>query len=377
MLKVVGEYHEKIKAAQTSYDLGFRQIQAKLFSDAEMREKMLQTSVDAESYYLSNMEGKRKSEYALQGVTRSMKRRAVAEHRPELEAKIDSVHSEFATEYPRKYQEACRTIESKFKQLAGKMEVSQLAVWMISLRSNFNWASEGQDRPKDPFRLISTARKMKMESTGDAKAAHEFSRECLKAMEHVPMGDPRDTSEVFFYYRGLLSGWAGTLSTKAAAIQLGSEGLDRAFPNATAGTALYAWSLYKAYEKPAAFPRPHYIANNVAANAYSGKIQEALKLARDNAGERIEDPNYWYLLTRLCGVYKYGSPANIESYYDQGTYHMREAMLLGFTGVDEAKIHPDLDKIRKYPNIAAKLNNAMFEPNNLFKLTKLSSAAKK
>jgi len=196
-------------------------------------------------------------------------------------------------------------------------------------------------------------------------------------MEYVPLGDARDTTEVFFYYRGLLSGWAGTLSAKAAAIQLGSEGLDKAFPNATASTALYAWSLYKAYEKSNAFPRSHMVANYVAAHAYSGKIQEALKLARDNAGERIEDPNYWYLLTRLCGVYKYGSKANIESFYDQGTYHMREAMLLGFTGVDEAKIHPDLDNMRKNPRIASKLNNAMFEPDNLFKLTKLSNDAKR
>ena len=52
---------------------------------------------------------------------------------------------------------------------------------------------------------------------------------------------------------------------------------------------------------------------------------------------------------------------------------MREAMLLGFTGVEEAKLQPDFDKIRKNPKLATKLNQAMFEPDNLFKLTKVES----
>ena len=401
LLKHVGAYHEKLKEAQSTYDLGFRSIQAKLFTDAELREKMLQSSVNAESYYLSNMEGRQKSEAALYGVTRSMKRLAVAdykldknkqklaedvhaaclkyetENRPALEAKIDSIHREFATEYPRQYKEACQTIESKFKPLAGKMEVSQLQVFMISLRSDFDWSKDGTERPRDPFRLISAARKTKIETASEAKAAHEFARECLRALEWVPLGDPRDTTEVFFYYRGLLSGWAGTLSTKAAAIQLGSEGLDKAFPNAIASTALSAWNLYKAYEKSAAFPRTHTIASHVAAYAYSGRIQDGYKLAKDSAGERVDDPNYWYLLARMCGVYKYGSKANIETYYEEGTLFMRRAMELGFTGVDEAKLHSDLYNMRQNPRIASKLNTAMYEPDNLFKLTRVSSAAKK
>ena len=52
--------------------------------------------------------------------------------------------------------------------------------------------------------------------------------DCLKAIELIPIGDARDTTEVFFYYRGLMSGWAGTLATRAAAIQLGSDSFEKA-----------------------------------------------------------------------------------------------------------------------------------------------------
>jgi len=400
VVKIIGAYYEKLKEAQNYYDLGFRKIQVKLFTDAELKEKMVQGFIDAESYYLSNMEGRRKTQAALYGVTRSMKRLSVAEytlnkerqklaetvhaeclkyeqeHRPALEAKLDSIHREFATEYPRQHKEACQNIEAKFKLMADKMELSQSQVSMISLRPGFDWSKDGKERSTDPFRLISAARQMKIETAREAKSAHEFSRECLTALEWVPAGDPRDTTEVFFCYRGLLAGWAGTLSTKAAAIQLGSEGLDKAYPNAIASTAVNSWNKYKAYEKSGAFPRSHTVANHVAALAYSGRLQDGYKLAKDSAGERVDDPNYWYLLTRMCGVWKFGSKSEVEKYYLEGTLFMRRAMELGFTGVDEAKQHSDLYNIRN-SKVAEKLSNAMFEPDNLFKLTKLSEASKR
>jgi hypothetical protein len=201
----------------------------------------------------------------------------------------------------------------------------------------------------------------------------------LKALEWIPAGDPRDTSEVFFYYRGLLSGWAGTLATRAAAIQIGTDSLEKCyrFPADSAGTALYSWRLYKSYEKAGAFPKSHYIVNNVYAHAYCGKVQEALKLAKDSSGERIGDPNYFYILARLTSIYKFGNQKHIEGMYETGTNYMREAMLLGFTGVEEAKLHPDFHNMRKNSRIAAKLDQAMFEPDNLFKLTKLDKMTRK
>ncbi|HKA06539.1 MAG TPA: hypothetical protein VKD71_04725 [Gemmataceae bacterium] len=406
-LRTVGAYYEKLKAAQDHYDLGFRQIQAKLFTDAELREKLLQSFIDAESFYLNNVgstaAGRRLSDDTLRGITRSLKRRAVAEYqlsktkqklaedvhkaclkyeeenRPALEAKIEGIHREFATDYEEQYKQAVQNITGKFRPLAGKMGISEAQVIMIASRKDFDWARDGADRTKDPFRYISAARKMKVETSEDAKNAHEFSRECLKAIELIPSGDSRDSSEVFFYYRGLLCGWAATLATKAAAIQIGSDSLDKAYryPAEAAATALYAWNRYKSYDKSMAFSRQHVVINTVYAMAYQGKVQEALKFAKDASGERIDDPNYWYVLARLCGVYKFGNTKNIESFYEQGTQHMREAMLLGFTGVEEAKIHPDFDSMRKNSKIAAKLNNAMFEPDNLFKLTKVSEGAKK
>jgi hypothetical protein len=56
---------------------------------------------------------------------------------------------------------------------------------------------------------------------------------------------------------------------------------------------------------------------------------------------------------------------------------MREAMLLGFTGAEEAKIHVDFERMRQNQKISSKLNQAMFEPDNLFKLTRLDRLAKK
>jgi hypothetical protein len=400
LLKFVGDYYTKLKEAQNTYDLGFRAIQAKLFTDAELKDKLLQSFVDAESYYLKNMEG-RKSEYALGGITRSMKRRAVAEYqvaknkqklaedvhaaclkyeaenRPALEGKIDSIHHDFAADFETVHRKACESIAAKFKPLASKMEVSEAQIYLIAARKEFDWANDGKDRPRDPFRLISAARKTKIETAADAKAAHEFARECIKAIEWIPDGDLRDTTEVFFYYRGLLSGWAATLATKAAEVHHGSESLAKASPNEVAATATYAWSCYKTYERSGAFPKSHFIVNHVMAKAYSGQIQDALKIAKDSAGERIDDPNYWYVLSRLCGIYKFGSKKDIENQYDLAVQFMREAMLLGFTGVEEAKISTDFDKIRSNPKFATKLNQAMFEPDNLFKLTKVSQAARK
>jgi len=100
-------------------------------------------------------------------------------------------------------------------------------------------------------------------------------------------------------------------------------------------------------------------------------------VAKDGAGERVDDPKYWYVLARLCGIYKFGSKKDIENQYDLAAEFMREAMLLGFTGVEEAKLSTDFDKIRSNTKFAAKLNQAMFEPDNLFRLTKLSQAARK
>jgi hypothetical protein len=401
LIKHVGDYHAKLKAAQNTYDLGFRSIQAKLFTDAELKEKLLRSFVDAESYYLNKMEGRRKSEYQLRGVTNSMKRRAVAEYqisktkqklaedvhkaclkyeaenRPALESKLNEIHKEFAAEYESIHAKACVSIPEKFKPIASKMGVEESKIYFIAGRKDFDWAKDGKDRPNDPFRLISEARKMKMETTSEAKQAHAFSRECLRALEWIPIGDARDTTEVFFFYRGLLSGWAATLSTRAAVIHHGTESLDKAYPTELTGTAIYAWSCYKTYERSNAFPKSHYVINNVYAHAFAGKNVEALKIAKENAGERIEDPNYWYILARLCGVYKVGSKAHIEAQQDVGTQFMREAMLLGFTGQEEAKLHPDFDKMRQNPKIAAKLNNAMFEPDNLFKLTKLEKDQRK
>jgi hypothetical protein len=406
LLKHVATYHEKLKEAQNTYDLGFRSIQAKLFTDAELKDKMLQSIVDAEAYYLDRIgstAATKKSDYTLRGITASMKRQAVAdykvaknkqklaedthkaclkyetENRPTLEAKIDSIHREFANDYESASQVACQNIAAKFKPLATKMGLSESQVVLIAAQKDFDWSKDGKDRMKDPFRLISQARKMKVETTEDAKAAHEFSRECLRAIEWIPSGDSRDSSEVFFYYRGLLCGWAATLATKAAAIQISSESLDKAYryPAEAAATAREAWNRYKSYEKSGAFSRSHIVVNTVYANAYQGRVQEALKIAKDYSGERIDDPNYYYILARLCSVYKFGNKTNIESFYDQGTKHMRDAMELGFTNVEEAKIHPDFINMRNNPKIASKLNQAMFEPDNLFKITKVSAAAKK
>jgi hypothetical protein len=400
LMKYIGDYYTKLKEAQNTYDLGFREIQAKLFTDAELKDKLLQSFVEAESYYLKNMEG-RKSEWDLRGITRSMKRRAVAEyqlaktrqklaedvhaaclkyeaeHKPALEAKLDSIHRDFAAEYDTTHRKACDSIAAKFKPLAPRMDMSESQVYLIATRKDFNWARDGKDRPNDPFRLISAARKTKIETTADAKAAHEFARECIKAVEWIPEGDLRDTTEVFFYYRGLLSGWAATLATKAAEVHHGSESLAKASPNEIASTATYAWSCYKTYERSAAFPKSHFIVNHVMAKAYNGQVQDALKIAKDASGERIEEPNYWYVLARLCGIYKYGSKKDIENQYDLAATFMREAMLLGFTGVEDAKQSTDFDKVRANPKFATKLNQAMFEPDNLFKLTKLSQAAKR
>jgi hypothetical protein len=301
-----------------------------------------------------------------------------AEHRPALEAKIDSIHQEFARDYPDVRQKACVAIAEKFRPLAGKMGVSESQVVLNAAKKDFDWSKDGS-REKDPFRLIAQARTMKVDSSEDARKAHEFARACLKALEWIPAGDSRDTSEVFFYYRGLLCGWAGTLATRAAAIQIGTDSLEKCYryPADSAGTALYAWSKYKSYERSGAFSKAYALMNNVYAHAYAGKVQEALKLAKDSAGERVDDPNYFYVLARLSSVYKFGNAKHMEAVQDQGTQYMREAMLLGFTGVEEAKIHPDFDNMRKNPKIASKLNNAMFEPDNLFKLTKLDRMAKK
>jgi hypothetical protein len=400
LMKHIGDYYAKLKEAQNTYDLGFRQIQAKLFTDAELKDKLLQSFIDAESYYLKNMEG-RKSEWDLRGITRSMKRRAVAEYqlsknkqklaedvhaaclryeaenKPALEAKLDSIHREFSAEYETTHRKACDSIAAKFKPLAPKMDRSESQIYLIAARNDFSWAKDGKDRPNDPFRLISEARKMKIETTADAKAAHEFARECLKAVDWIPEGDLRDTTEVFFYYRGLLSGWAATLATKAAEVHHGSESLAKATPNEIAATASYAWSCYKTYERSGAFPKSHFVVNYVMAKAFGGQVQDALKIAKDNSGERIDEPNYWYVLARLCGIYKYGSKKDIDNQYDLAAQFMREAMLLGFTGVEEAKISTDFDKVRSNPKFASKLNQAMFEPDNLFKLTKLNQAAKR
>jgi hypothetical protein len=400
LLKHVGEYYTKLKEAQSTYDLGFRKIQSKLFSDAELRDKLIQSFIDAESYYLKNMEG-RKSEYALRGITHSMKRRAVAEYRlaknkqklaedvhaaclkyeaenrPALEAKIDSIHHDFAANYDNAHKKACQDIAAKFKPLAPKMGVSESQVYLIADRKDFDWTKNGKDRPNDPFQLISAARKTRIETQSEAKKAHEFARECIKAVEWIPIGSLRDTTEVFFYYRGLLTGWAGTLATRAAMVHHGSESLAKASPNEVAATAVYAWSCYKTYERSTAFPKSHYVVNNVLARAYHGQVQEALKFAKENAGERIDDPTYYYTLSRLCAIYKYGSKKDIEHQYDLATQFMREAMLLGFTGVEEAKQSADFDNLRKNSKLAEKLNVAMFEPDNLFKLTKVEQASRK
>jgi hypothetical protein len=405
LMKHLGAYQDKLREAQNEYDLGFRAIQAKLFTDAELRDKLIQKVIDAEAFYINrvgSLAPGRLGEYELRGISYAMKRRAVAEyrlektrqklaedvhqaclkyeaeHRPALEAKFDSIHQEFARDYPQVRDKACVAIVQKFKPLAGKMGVSQAHVALNAARKDFDWAKDA-GREKDPFRLIAQARTMKVDSSEDARKAHEFARECMKALEWIPAGDSRDTSEVFFYYRGLLCGWAATLATRAAAIQIGTDSLEKCYryPADSAGTALYGWSRYKSYERSGAFPRSHALMNNVYAHAYAGKVQEALKLARDSAGERIEDPNYFYLLARLCGVYKFGSQRNIEGFYERGTEHMREAMLLGFTGAEEAKIHVDFENMRKNPRISSKLNQAMFEPDNLFKLTKLDKAARR
>ena len=400
LLKHIIDYYTKLKDAQNSYDLGFRKIQAKMFSDAELRDKLIESFIDAENYYLKRMEGRR-SEYALRGIMHSMKRKAVSEYnlaknkqklaedvhaaclayekanKPTLQAKIDSIHSDFVRDYEGAHKKACVDIEAKFKPLAEKIDVSEAQVYMIANRPGFDWAKDGKDRPKDPFRYISAARVTKIESAADAKKAHEFARECLKAIELIPIGDLRDTTEVFHYYRGLLSGWAATLATRAAEIHHGTESLAKAYPNDINATAVYGWSCYKAYERSNAFPRAHYVVNNVIALAYNGRTQDALKFVKENAGERIDDPNYYYVVARLCSIYKWGSKKDQENYFDAATKYMREAMLLGFTGVAEAKQHPDFDNVRKNPKIAEKMNQAMFEPDNLFKLAKLEEASRK
>jgi hypothetical protein len=407
LMKHVGAYQEKLREAQNHYDLGFRAIQAKLFTDAELRDKLIQSFIDAEAFYInkvgSSAPGGKLSEYKLRGISYAMKRRAVAEyrlsknrqklaedvhaaclkyeaeHRPALEAKIDSIHQEFARDYDQVNQKACLAIAEKFKPLAGKMGVSESQVVLNASKKGFDWSRDGSGREKDPFRLIAQARTIKIDSSEDARKAHEFARECLKAIEWIPIGDARDTSEVFFYYRGLLCGWAGTLATRAAAIQIGTDSLDKCyrFPADSAGTALYAWSRYKSYERSGAFSKTHALVNNVYAHAYAGKVQEALKLAKDSAGERVDDPNYFYVLARLSSVYKFGNAKHMEQVQDQGTQYLREAMLLGFTGVEEAKLHPDFEKMRQNPKISSKLNQAMFEPDNLFKLTKLDRMTRK
>jgi hypothetical protein len=404
LMKRVGAYYEKLKEAQNHYDLGFRQIQAKLFTDAELRDKLLQSFIDAETYYLKVVDApnRYKSDWTMRGITRSLKRRAVseyqlaknkqklaedvhaaclkyeAEHRPELEAKIDTIHRDFAADYEKVHKESIENITAKFKPLAPKMELSQSQVVMTGGRTDIDLTKEDKDRPRDPFRMLAAARTMKLETQQEAKKGLEFARELIKAIEWVPIGDARDTTEVFYYYRGLLSGWAGTLATKAAGIQLGSDSLGKAYANPpeAASTAMYAWGCYKQYEKSGAFSRAHFINHYVTAHAYQGKFAEGLKLAKDSAGDRIDDPNYWYLLTRLCGVYR-GSKVSADKYHEEAIGHMREAMLLGFTGVEEARISPDLDVIRKDSKLAARLNQAMFEPDNLWKLAKLDRDAKK
>ena len=405
LLRPVGVYYEKLKEAQTHYDLGFRQIQAKLFTDAELKEKLLQSFIDAESYYLSVVDApnRRKSDWTMRGITRSLKRRAVAdyqlsktkqklaedvhaaclryeaEHKPELEAKIESIHRDFAADYEKKHKEACEAIVARFKPLAGKMGVSESEIFMIADRPGFVWEKDGKERTKDPFRYLAAARKTKMETADEAKKAHEFARDCLKAIELIPPGDSRDTTEVFYYYRGLMSGWAATLSTKAAAIQLGTDSFEKAYrsPPEGAGTAIYAWSCYKQYEKSGAFSKAHYVVHNVYAHAYAGQVQKALDIAKE---ARVSGSTTRTTGTPCAGCAASTSTGTRRTSRSSGrkaSHHMREAMLLGFTGVEEAKVQPDLDNIRKDPKLASKLNIAMFEPDNLFKLTKVERDARK
>jgi hypothetical protein len=407
LMKHLGAYQAKLREAQDEYDLGFRKIQAKLFTDAELKDKLIQSFIDAEQVYIdkvgSTAPGGVMSERRLRGLTYSLKRRAVAEYqlaknrqklaedvhaaclkyeaenRPALEAKTDSIHREFMQDYDQVRQKACAAVEAKFKLLAPKMGLSTDQVVLTAGKKDFDWAKHSTGREKDPFRLIAQARQMKIETSEEARQAHQFSQECLKALEWIPAGDPRDTSEVFFYYRGLLCGWAGTLATRAAAIQIGTDSLAKCErnPAEAAETAWFAWRSYRPYEKAGAFPKSHYIVNNVYAHAYRGRIQDALKIAKDSAGERIADPNYFYILSRLCSIYKWGNSRHIEGMYEEGVAHMREAMLLGFTGVEEAKQHPDFTAMRNNSKFAAKLNQAMFEPDNLFKLTKLEKLTRK
>jgi hypothetical protein len=406
LMKHLGAYQDKLREAQNHYDLGFRAIQAKLFTDAELRDKLIQKIIDAEAFYINRVGALgpgRLGEYELRGISYAMKRRAVAEYRlektrqklaedvhqaclkyeaenrPGLEAKFDSIHQDFIRDYPQVRDKTCAALVEKFRPLAGKMGCSQAQIVLNATKKDFDWAKDGSGREKDPFRLIAQARTMKVDSSEDARRAHEFARECMKALEWIPAGDPRDTSEVFFYYRGLLCGWAGTLATRAAAIQIGTDSLEKCYryPADSAGTALFAWSKYKSYERSGAFSKAFALVNNVYAHAYAGKVQEALKLAKDSAGERVDDPNYFYVLARLSSIYKFGNAKHLDQVQDQGTQYMREAMLLGFTGMEEAKIHPDFEKMRQNPKISSKLNQAMFEPDNLFKITKLDRLAKK
>src|SRR5829696_1706355 len=55
LMKHLGAYQDKLREAQNEYDLGFRAIQAKLFTDAELRDKMIQGFIDAESFYIDRV----------------------------------------------------------------------------------------------------------------------------------------------------------------------------------------------------------------------------------------------------------------------------------------------------------------------------------
>jgi hypothetical protein len=80
--------------------------------------------------------------------------------------------------------------------------------------------------------------------------------------------------------------------------------------------------------------------NVVLAYAYAGQVAEAYRFARAATATKLtfQDPEFWYVAARLCSMVR-----------DQknGFYCLEQAQRLGFTGVDAAKVIPDLHFLRQ------------------------------
>lgn len=259
-------------------------------------------------------------------------------NRPILLNDIAGINRTFFEEFNRLRDSSIREAKGSVAELAKRNTWTREASDFDPDRRSADRKKES--RPLDPFRTKQViAESITRDSPPDAALLEANARAALAAVELIPAGTEKTTSEIYRHYRAQFCALAGRQANLSAALKIGTAGFSGAkqAPVDVAKVGVAAWERYLKYDVTQD-DRGVVLHSRAVALAYAGKSSESYTAMYRASFKQSGSPEFWYDAARIC---------SINNNPKLGIVCLEKAVFLGFKNLNEVRNSPDLVPLRK------------------------------